>query len=74
MDGIIDCVSAKHQLVPLLGLLKYHGKLVLVGVPPEPLDLPAAPLITGSWKYNLLIFSFEILGEISKKCSLTSFA
>nr|WKU61924.1 cinnamyl alcohol dehydrogenase-like 6 [Rauvolfia serpentina] len=47
MDGIIDCVSAKHQLVPLLGLLKYHGKLVLVGVPAEPLDLPVPPLIMG---------------------------
>lgn len=47
MDGIVDCVSAKHPLLPLLGLLNYHGKLVLLGVPAEPLDLPAASLVLG---------------------------
>ncbi|KAJ8443582.1 hypothetical protein Cgig2_019564 [Carnegiea gigantea] len=31
MDGIIDTVSAVHPLVPLAGLLKSHGKLVMVG-------------------------------------------
>jgi D-arabinose 1-dehydrogenase-like Zn-dependent alcohol dehydrogenase len=53
MDGIIDCVSAKHQLLPLISLLKYHGKIILVGAPAEPLELSAASLILGSWKYNL---------------------
>ena len=47
MDGILDCVSAKHPLVPLLGLLKSHGKLVTVGVPAQPLELPIAPLVVG---------------------------
>lgn len=47
LDGILDCVSAKHALVPLLGLLKYHGKLITVGAPAEPLELPVAPLIMG---------------------------
>ncbi|OMP01630.1 Alcohol dehydrogenase superfamily, zinc-type [Corchorus olitorius] len=47
MNGIVDTVSAKHDLQPLLGLLKNHGKLVLIGVPVKPYELPAASLILG---------------------------
>lgn len=47
MDGIIDTVSAKHSILPLIGLLKSHGKLILVGAPDKPLELPALPLIFG---------------------------
>ncbi|XVF61487.1 hypothetical protein PTKIN_Ptkin08bG0133500 [Pterospermum kingtungense] len=47
MDGIIDTVSAQHPLLPLIGLLKTHGKLVLVGAPEKPLDLPVFPLLQG---------------------------
>ncbi|VFQ88114.1 unnamed protein product [Cuscuta campestris] len=47
LDGIIDTVSAVHPLMPLLSLLKTNGKLVLVGAPEKPLDLPAFPLIMG---------------------------
>lgn len=47
MDGIIDTVSAVHPLMPLFGLLKYHGKLVMVGAPDRPLELPVFPLIMG---------------------------
>ncbi|XVF15318.1 hypothetical protein REPUB_Repub09cG0141200 [Reevesia pubescens] len=47
LDGIIDTVSAQHPLMPLLGLLKTDGKLVLVGAPEKPLDLPAFSLILG---------------------------
>ncbi|KAG6432013.1 hypothetical protein SASPL_103586 [Salvia splendens] len=47
LDGIIDTVSAQHALPPLLGLLKPHGKLILVGAPEKPLELPAFPLIMG---------------------------
>ncbi|WCJ32017.1 cinnamyl-alcohol dehydrogenase [Euphorbia peplus] len=45
MDGIIDTVSAMHPLMPLLDLLKSHGKLVLVGAPEKPHELHAFPLI-----------------------------
>jgi cinnamyl-alcohol dehydrogenase len=45
MDGIIDTVSAVHSLVPLIGLLKTHGKLVMLGAPEKPLELPVFPLI-----------------------------
>ncbi|KAH0996013.1 hypothetical protein GBA52_019877 [Prunus armeniaca] len=46
-DGIIDTVSAVHPIVPLIGLLKSHGKLILVGAPEKPLELPVFPLIMG---------------------------
>ncbi|KAF8006780.1 hypothetical protein BT93_K0942 [Corymbia citriodora subsp. variegata] len=47
MDGIIDTVSAVHSMLPLIGLLKHNGKLVLVGAPDRPLELPVFPLIFG---------------------------
>jgi D-arabinose 1-dehydrogenase-like Zn-dependent alcohol dehydrogenase len=33
-NGIIDTVSAPHDLNALLGLLEPKGKLVVVGLPP----------------------------------------
>lgn len=53
MDGIIDTVSAVHPLLPLIGLLKPHGKLVMVGAPEKPLELPVFPLLMGT--YLLLV-------------------
>ncbi|KAG8377985.1 hypothetical protein BUALT_Bualt08G0090700 [Buddleja alternifolia] len=46
LDGIIDTVSAMHPLPPLLALLKPHGKLIVVGAPEKPLELPVFPLIS----------------------------
>ncbi|KAG6645740.1 hypothetical protein I3843_08G137700 [Carya illinoinensis] len=46
-DGILDTVSAVHSIQPLIDLLKSHGKLVIVGVPDKPLELPVFPLIMG---------------------------
>ncbi|MED6118812.1 cinnamoyl-Coa reductase [Stylosanthes scabra] len=40
-------ISAVHPLVSLLGLLKLNGKLVTVGLPSKPLQLPIFPLIAG---------------------------
>lgn len=45
MDGIIDTVSAAHSIIPLLGLLKSHGKLVILGAPNKPLELPIHQLL-----------------------------
>ncbi|CAH9070118.1 unnamed protein product [Cuscuta epithymum] len=47
MDGILDTVSAAHPLLPLLHLLKVNGKLVVVGAPEKPFELPVFPLIMG---------------------------
>ncbi|KAK8486268.1 hypothetical protein V6N12_013839, partial [Hibiscus sabdariffa] len=47
MDYIIDTVSAVHPLFPLLSLLKVNGKLVTLGLPNKPLELPVFPLVSG---------------------------
>ncbi|KAE8727166.1 putative mannitol dehydrogenase [Hibiscus syriacus] len=47
MDYIIDTVSAAHPLLPLLSLLKVNGKLVTLGLPNKPLELPVFPLVSG---------------------------
>lgn len=50
LDGIIDTVSAVHAIAPLMNLLKPNGKLVLVGAPEKPLELPVFPLIMGLYQ------------------------
>jgi alcohol dehydrogenase (NADP+) len=40
-DFILDCVAAKHDLNAYLEMLKLDGNLVLVGAPPEPLEVSA---------------------------------
>ncbi|XP_050381750.1 probable mannitol dehydrogenase [Argentina anserina] len=47
MDGILDTVSATHPLPPLMSLLKVDGKLVMVGLPDKPLEVPAFSLVMG---------------------------
>lgn len=47
LDGIIDTVSADHPIPDYLATLKLDGKLVMVGVPPNPLQIPAGSLIFG---------------------------
>lgn len=47
MDGVLDTVSASHPIMPLVGLLKSHGKLILLGLPEKPIELPVFPLIAG---------------------------
>ncbi|XP_027152764.1 8-hydroxygeraniol dehydrogenase-like [Coffea eugenioides] len=46
LDGIIDTVSAVHDLGPLIGLLKSQGVLVLLGIPNKPLEIPASLLLS----------------------------
>nr|XP_043624488.1 probable mannitol dehydrogenase [Erigeron canadensis] len=47
MDGVIDTVAADHSIGPLINLLKPYGKLVVVGVPIKPLELPVIPMVMG---------------------------
>ena len=47
LDGIIDTVYAVHPLMPLIDLLKCHGKLVTVGAPEKPLELLLPSLVLG---------------------------
>jgi len=44
---IIDTVSAKHDINLYLNLLRHDGTLVLVGLPPEPLEIGAFNVIMG---------------------------
>lgn len=48
MDFIIDTIAAVHPLAPLLSLLRMNGKLVTVGLPHQPLELPIFPLVVGT--------------------------
>nr|WKU61927.1 cinnamyl alcohol dehydrogenase [Rauvolfia serpentina] len=47
LDGIIDTVSAVHPILPLVNLLKSQGKLIMVGAPEKPIELPVFPLLLG---------------------------
>jgi hypothetical protein len=47
LDGILDCVSAAHDLNPLIKALKPTGSLVLVGLPPVPFSVVPHPLVMG---------------------------
>lgn len=47
LDGIIDTVSAAHPILPLVNLLKSQGKLIMVGAPEKPLEIPVFPLLMG---------------------------
>ncbi|KAK6794032.1 hypothetical protein RDI58_007485 [Solanum bulbocastanum] len=47
MDYIIDTIVVVHPLAWLLSLLKLDGKLVTVGLPEKPLELPISPLVLG---------------------------
>ena len=46
-DFILDTVSAPHDLDAYLSLLKRDGTMVLVGAPPDPLEVDAFSLILG---------------------------
>ncbi|KAJ1698060.1 hypothetical protein LUZ63_006572 [Rhynchospora breviuscula] len=48
MDGIIDTVSASHSVPPLLALLKPNGKMIMVGLPEKPMEIPAFSLVLGA--------------------------
>lgn len=47
LDFILDTASSKHDINKFLSLLKLNGKLVLVGLPAEPLSVQPFSLVTG---------------------------
>jgi len=48
LDLLVDTVSAKHDYNRYLALLRPHGAMVLVGVPPEAAPVAAVSLIGGN--------------------------
>jgi uncharacterized zinc-type alcohol dehydrogenase-like protein len=51
-DIIIDTVSAKHNINEYLNLLKVDGSLILVGLPPEALEIGAFNVVMGRKSFS----------------------
>lgn len=49
---IIDSVPAKHDVNMYLNLLRHDGAVVLVGLPPEPLEIGAFNVVTGRRSFS----------------------
>jgi uncharacterized zinc-type alcohol dehydrogenase-like protein len=49
---ILDTVSAKHNVNAYLNLLRHDGSLVLVGLPPEPLEVGAFNVVMGRRSFS----------------------
>lgn len=65
---IIDTVSAKHDVNTYLNLLRHDGSVVLVGLPPEPLEVGAFNVIMGRRS-----FSGSNIGGISETQEMLDF-
>ena len=72
LDGIIDTVSAAHALMPLVNLLRSHGKLIMVGAPERPLELPVFPLLVGKhmifFSCSFVLFGLMVFRELCLTC------
>ncbi|KAI3938320.1 hypothetical protein MKW98_015219 [Papaver atlanticum] len=65
LDYILDTVPAVHPLETYLSLLKFDGKLLLVGVSSEPLQFNSSNLILGKkWIGGSFIGSMEETQEV----------
>jgi D-arabinose 1-dehydrogenase-like Zn-dependent alcohol dehydrogenase len=62
IDYIIDTIPSAHSLDPYLALLKTNGKMVLLGVSTEPVQISVYSLIFGKVKF----LSFEIKCRIRR--------
>jgi D-arabinose 1-dehydrogenase-like Zn-dependent alcohol dehydrogenase len=69
-DGIIDTVSAKHDINQALNMLKRDGKLIFVGVPDEPNMLSPHSIV---WKRRVcggsLVGSLKETREMLNLCA-----
>jgi len=68
LDGIIDTVSAKHDLMPYLSLLRPSGKFVCVGAPPEPYEVSAFALLM-----RRLLVGGSLIGGIKETQEMLDF-
>lgn len=69
LNGIIDTVSASHPILPLIGLLKSNGKLVMVGGVAKPLELPVFSLLGGR-----KLVAGSLIGGIKETQEMIDFA
>ena len=49
---ILDTVSAKHDVNTYLNLLRHDGSVVLVGLPPEPIEIGAFSVVSGRRSFS----------------------
>ena len=63
MDGIINTVSANIPMAPLFGLLKPNGKMVMVGLPEKPVEVPPFALVAS--KSSHLTSHLDILSDLA---------
>nr|WP_254160017.1 NAD(P)-dependent alcohol dehydrogenase [Chryseosolibacter histidini] len=49
---ILDTVSAKHDVNTYLNLLRHDGSVVLVGLPPQPLEIGAFSVVVGRRSFS----------------------
>ncbi|MGL1956349.1 MAG: NAD(P)-dependent alcohol dehydrogenase [Colwellia sp.] len=52
LDLILDTVSAKHDVNIYLNLLKTDGSVVLVGLPPEPIEIGVFNVVMGRRSFS----------------------
>jgi alcohol dehydrogenase (NADP+) len=52
LNFIIDTVSAKHDVNTYLNLLRHDGSVVMVGLPPEPLEIGAFNVVMGRRSFS----------------------
>jgi uncharacterized zinc-type alcohol dehydrogenase-like protein len=67
-DFIIDTVSADHDVIPLINLLKKFGKYVFVGAPDKPLKFQLLPLLLKN-----VIVTGSIIGGIKETQEMLNF-
>lgn len=67
-DFIIDTISAKHDVNSFLKLLNSDGKLVLVGLSPEPLEV--VPMLLA---FKRLIFAGSLIGGMKELQEMIDF-
>lgn len=49
---ILDTISAKHDVNTYLNLLRHDGSVVLVGLPPEPIEVGAFSVVSGRRSFS----------------------
>uniref|UniRef100_A0A0E0KV34 cinnamyl-alcohol dehydrogenase n=1 Tax=Oryza punctata TaxID=4537 RepID=A0A0E0KV34_ORYPU len=69
MHGIINTASASTSMHPYLALLKPKGKMILVGLPEKPLQIPTFALVGGG-----KVLAGSCMGSISETQEMIDFA
>ncbi|CAK9167106.1 unnamed protein product [Ilex paraguariensis] len=71
LDYILDTLPAGHHLQPYLSLLKFDGKLLVVGAAPEPLQFEAVDVILGMQRKKTITGSF--IGSMEETQEILNF-